>query len=278
MRNAHSTELCSAWYAFFVQGEPYTALSRNGDAIVCTRYIPDKAIQGTLVLIHGLGGYKEQEHLVSVARGAAQHGFQTIVCDAVDDITNGNDAVMRATPTRRIENLEDVVRSVTKEPWFQGVLLVGGHSLGGLAAGIVASRAEFQTKGAILLSPVVSGDMQWAARGVEVLKAWKKATFIDREFVTRPGEIFRLHADLALDARRYSLLQVADDLARQPVLLVVGSDDEATPPSQVQLAAFALGDSATYQEIPGTRHNFRGAETEVERIVSEWFKREYATL
>ncbi|MFK5284092.1 hypothetical protein ACI3PL_31385, partial [Lacticaseibacillus paracasei] len=70
--------------------------------------IPERK-KGFAVLIHGLGGYKEQEHLVEASNILSENGFSTLVVDATDDIAHGKEAITSATPTKRIENLEDAI-------------------------------------------------------------------------------------------------------------------------------------------------------------------------
>lgn len=244
--------------------------TRDGQIMNGMLFIADVP-RGSAVFIHGLGGYKEQEHLVITATTLAEKGFSTLIVDAIDDIAHGKEAIKRATPTRRIENLEDAVRFAHSAPWFKAPFLIGGHSLGGIAAGTVAASGAFPIDGVVLLAPVVSGDIQWAGRGADVLRIWKERTYIDREFVTRPGELFQLHYNLVGEARKYSLLRDADKLT-MPVLMVVGSDDDSTPAEHLKLLDLALDGRGTYVEIPETRHNFRGKESDVACAVGEWIE------
>jgi alpha-beta hydrolase superfamily lysophospholipase len=247
---------------------------RDGRTIHGTLALAERK-KGFAVLIHGLGGYKEQEHLVEAAAVLSDCGFSTLVVDATDDIAHGKEAVMGATPTKRIENLKDAVHYALSQDWGKGDCIVGGHSLGGLAAGIVAASGKFPISGAILLAPVVSGDIQWFKRGLTLLKLWQKMGTMDREFVTRKTEIFKLGYALGDDARHYSLLREADRLRAFPVLMLVGEHDAATPSEELALLAHAIGESGTYVEIPDTKHNFRGKEKEVGVAIASWLASEF---
>jgi pimeloyl-ACP methyl ester carboxylesterase len=230
---------------------------------------------GTCVFIHGLGGHKEQEHIVAAATALADAGISTLCIDATDDIAYGPDAVTGATPTKRLHNIEDAVAYALEQSWHEGMLLVGGHSLGGLAAGTLAAQGTYPIRGAVLIAPLVSGDIQWAGRDVELLDEWRKAGTIPRQFVTRPNETFQLGYALVDDSRHYSLLRDADKLRTMPVLLVVGSDDTSTPAVHVKLLAHSVGESGTYVEIPNTKHNFRGQELAVAEAVTNWIEKNF---
>lgn len=230
---------------------------------------------GTCVFIHGLGGYKEQEHIVATATALALAGISTLCIDATDDIAHGPDAVVGATPTKRLYNIEDAVAYTLEQSWGEGVLIVGGHSLGGIAAGTLAGSGKYPVKGAVLMAPVVSGDIQWANRDVALLEEWQKMGTIPRQFATRPNETFQLGYALVDDARHYSLLRDADTLRTMPVLMVVGTDDTSTPAAHVKLLAHAIGEQGTYVEIPNTKHNFRGQEPAVAEAVTNWIEKNF---
>jgi pimeloyl-ACP methyl ester carboxylesterase len=228
---------------------------------------------GSAVLIHGLGGSIEQEHLMEAARVLKEHGFRVLLVSASEDIAYGKEAVKKATATARIENLKDALIYIEESGWNMAELIVGGHSLGGLAAGVIASRDK-RVKGALLLAPVVSGDMALMRRGVEALHAWREKGSVEREFQTHPNEVFEIRYEFMDDMRHYSLLQCADDIAAY-VLMVVGSQDESTPASELKLLAHVLNDRGTYVEIEGTRHNFRGKEKEVGSAIAAWLAKEF---
>ncbi len=241
----------------------------RGDIVVDALLTIGEHPRGFCVLMHGLGGLKEQEHIAQCAEILAKHGFTTVRPDAADDISRGDDAVTHATTTKRIENIEDVRAFARTQPWGAGIELVGGHSLGGIAAGTVAAR-DVNIRGAILLAPVVSGDIQWSRRGAAFAREWKAKGTIEREFATRKGTIYKIGYELSNDARRYSLLKEADQLARIPCFLAVGSLDEATPASELDLLEVALGTSAGLNVIVGAKHNFRGFEPQVTSALDSW--------
>lgn len=242
-------------------------VSRAGKTIDC---IESRSVneQGSAVLIHGLGGSVEQEHLVETARVLAEHGFRVLLVSAPEDITYGKEALKKATATTRIENLSDALIYIEENGWDMSKLIVGGHSLGGLAAGIIASR-DPRVTGLLLLAPVVSGDMALMRRGVETLAVWREKGSVEREFSTHPNEVFEIPYEFMNDIRHYSLLQCADSISAR-VFMAVGAQDESTPASELRLLAHVLHDRGTYVEIEGTRHNFRGKEKELAEAVDAW--------
>lgn len=242
-------------------------VSRTGKTVDCveSRGVNER---GSAVLIHGLGGSIEQEHLVQVARVLNEHGFRVLLVRATEDIEYGKEALKKATATARIENMSDALIYIEESGWDMTHLIVGGHSLGGLAAGVIASR-DPRVTGLLLLAPVVSGDMALMRRGVETLDAWREKGSVEREFSTHPHEVFEIRYELMNDMRHYSLLQCADTISAR-VCMVVGSEDESTPAGELKLLAHVLGDRGTYVEIEGTRHNFRGKEKELAEAIDAW--------
>lgn len=242
------------------------------------------------VIMHGGATTKEQHQLQVVASALSQHGCLCVRVDALDDLGYGDEALQGMTLTKRIENLEDTITWVQQQTWCTAPLIIGGHSLGAFAAGIVAASlnasqseasgdhsalqndvaGKFSFAGAILMAPAISGDFLWKSRGSAELADAQTRGHSVREMKAYPGKSFKINYEFFDDALNYSLLRSAAALRRLPVLIIVGAHDVVTPPEDAKLLVHALGTAATYVEIPDTKHNFRGKEDVLANHIDTW--------
>lgn len=187
--------------------------------------------KGSAIILHGLGGRKEEKVLEAIAEAFVHHNISVIRFDTTNGVGESDGSYEDATTTNFIEDLEDVLSYAQTQPWFPQPLYLAGHSLGGLAATIYSERHPSKVKALAPIATVVSGDLTAEVRGKEYLRRWKMAGRRKESDPLRPG----LKWEHMEDRLRYDALKKASELT-MPVLMVVGEQDAHTPiPHQKEL-------------------------------------------
>ena len=131
-----------------------------GKKLMCSSMPASKSkvspAKGTIILLHGLGGWKEQPLIVIVADELYKSGYNVVTFDAADGAKGPDADFAHSTVTGFLEDLDDVVGHVTNADWFVGPLLLAGHSLGGTVALHYARLHPAQAAKLILFAPAVS--------------------------------------------------------------------------------------------------------------------------
>lgn len=230
--------------------------------------------RGTAIVMPGLGGQRTHPAEVTVATALRTGGFTTLRFDPTHSFGESDGEYQDATTTSYVEDLEDVIAWADKQSWFRRPLVLTGNSLGGLAAGVVASRMPEEVAGLILQAPVVSGalSLAWRKRtDPDGLARWQHTGWREEQSKSLPGVIKRLPWSHMEDRLKYDLLSFAPKLT-MPVLLIVGEKDESCPPEHQELLRARLPGSVTYQVILGASHVLEDPVhlAELKKAVREW--------
>src|SRR3989344_1988273 len=84
------------------------------------------------VVMHGLGGWKEQPHIQTFADAFLKNGFTVVRFDTTNTFGESDGKYEDATITSYYEDLEDVISWAGGEPWYLEPFWLAGHSLGGI--------------------------------------------------------------------------------------------------------------------------------------------------
>jgi pimeloyl-ACP methyl ester carboxylesterase len=111
--------------------------------------------KGTFVLLHGIGGWKDQRVMRAIIDPVYESGYNVVSFDAADGANAPDANSLTGTTTGYRKDLEDVVAHIENEPWYAGPLSLGGHSLGALVATEYAA-AHSGVERLILAAPGIS--------------------------------------------------------------------------------------------------------------------------
>lgn len=234
--------------------------NRKGQKIVGVLEKPEGEVKGTCVVQHGYGGFKEQEHVVSMKDAFLESGYITFNFDVTNSFNESDGKFEEATLGLHYEDLEDVVRWVQVQDWFQGSLALTGHSMGGYAVACYAENYPDQVSLLVPVAPVVSGKLSFEAQ--ERFRPGELAEIKDKGFKeiisrSRAGVIKRITWESVEERLNHDLLPKAFRLV-MPTLLIVGSLDESCPPDHIkQLFEAIPGENKKYELIEGAPHTFR---------------------
>ncbi|MBU0750392.1 lysophospholipase [Patescibacteria group bacterium] len=133
-------------------------LNRHKKRMPATLRMPEGEVQGVALAVHGLGGWKEQSVVVAAADALCAAGYVTLTFDAADGAIAPDATAITSTVTGFLEDLEDVIAYAKKQEWYQGPLVLEGHSLGALITTEYAATHPEVTK-LILVAPAISWRM-----------------------------------------------------------------------------------------------------------------------
>ncbi|MBI2066272.1 alpha/beta hydrolase [Candidatus Woesebacteria bacterium] len=234
--------------------------------------------KGTAIVMHGLGGYKEQPHIERFAKSFEKSGYTVVTFDTTNSIGESGGKMEDAKITTYYQDLEDVITWVEKQSWFAKPFVLSGHSLGGFSVAFYAENYPSKVFAIAPISPFVSGKMSVEAHNThepEEFKKWEETGWQIKESNSKPEVIKKLPWSHIADRLKYNLLEKIEKLT-MPVLLIVGEDDTSTPPQHVQVL---------YDNIPSTKkeihiiknapHTFKDSNhlEEIEKLFLAWIEK-----
>jgi pimeloyl-ACP methyl ester carboxylesterase len=244
----------------------FELLNRHGKRMPATLRLPTGEQKGTMILLHGLGGWKDQPHMVAVADQATAHGYAVLMFDASDG-ANGPDAdFFNTTNTGYVEDVVDVVESVRTAEWFKAPLVFAGHSQGGLIALNYVAHHGDNVARLVLIAPAVSW-MQGAWAWLPLALPW----LITGSMPWRGphGINLKLGRAWLLDFFRFSGERDARHV-HVPTLIISAKKDETVGKPYTHRTFSRRFENARHITLRGADHDFDGHEAELADIVTKW--------
>jgi len=235
----------------------------------------DETQKGLVFVMHGLGGFKEQDHLQTLADAFIEKGFAVVRFDTTNTLGESDGNYEDATVTNYYEDLEDVIAWASSQSWYQEPFYLVGHSLGGLSVALYAEKYPDKVKGLAPISPVVSGQLSENAHkefGPESYEEWKRSGWLIKQSNSKPGIVKKLKWSHMEDRLRYDLIPGAKRLT-MPVLLITGEKDTSTPPKHVEILFRALpSQTKIHHVIHGAPHTFADPKhlEEIKLMLKNW--------
>ncbi|PCI90172.1 hypothetical protein COB18_01920 [Candidatus Kaiserbacteria bacterium] len=216
--------------------------------------------KGLAFIMHGLGGFKEQDHVRTFGNSFKERGFSIVYFDTTNTLGESDGKYEDATITNYYEDLEDVINWASNQEWYQEPFCLSGHSLGGICTALYAENFPEKVLAVAPISPVVSGQLSMdASRKFETkdLEEWEKTGWLIKKSSSKYGVIKKLKWSHMTDRLKYDLIPKVDRLT-MPVLLLVGENDTTTPPEHIEtLYSQIPTDKKEYHIIRGATHTFR---------------------
>ncbi len=251
--------------------------NRSGQKIAVVIEQP-KEQKGLAFVMHGLGGFKEQDHIRACVDTFIDSGYTTISFDTTNTYGESAGNYEDATVTNYFEDLEDVTLWASKQPWYQEPFILSGHSLGGMCSLLYTEKYPEKVRGLAPFSSVISGTLSiegYKELRPQELKEWETSGWRVQKSVSKPGLIKRLKWSHMLDRLKYDVIPEARNIF-VPVLLIVGTEDDITLPKHQQMLYDELPEgSKEIHLIQGAPHTFRDKEhiSEMKNLLSSWLKK-----
>jgi len=244
---------------------------KNQNMAVIIENVPNP--KGLVFIMHGLGGFKEQNHIQAFAQSFQENNYTVVRFDTTNTFGESDGKYENATTTNYYEDLEDVIKWAKNQDWYQEPFILAGHSLGGICTALYAENYPSKIKALAPISTVVSGKLSFDAHTKEEMENWEKTGWKIKESKSIPGVIKKLPWSQMVDRMKYDLLKKADKLT-MPVLLIVGENDHSCPPKHHKILFEALPGKKELHVIKGAVHTFRKEEhlEEIKEIFDKWIK------
>jgi len=234
--------------------------------------------KGLAFVMHGLGGFKEQEHIEVFATAFQDHGFTVVRFDTTNTLGESDGNYEDATVTNYHEDLEDVISWSKEQEWYQEPFWLAGHSLGGISTALYAEMNPDKVCALAPISSVISGELTLSQEPKDKVTEWNKTGWKISPSKSKPGVMKRLNwRQFVGDSIQYDLLKEANKLT-MPVLLITGSEDSGTPYKHQKLLYDKLPGLKEIHVIEGVGHNFREEKhlREIRELFGKWIKKHLA--
>lgn len=113
----------------------------------------EKNQDGLVFIMHGHGGFKEQNQLTTISEAFLENNFTVVLFDATKSIGESEGSYEEGTFTNHYEDLEDVIKWAEKQSWYKEPFYLTGHSMGGMCIMLYAENYPEKVKA---LSPVAT--------------------------------------------------------------------------------------------------------------------------
>lgn len=243
-------------------------VNRDGKRMPSTLRLPEGQSKGTVILLHGLGGLRDQKLLTLMAEALTNEGYVTFAFEDSHAVRSLDARFFEATASQSIRDTEDVVAYVQAQSWYEAPLILLGHSMGGFTAVHHARMHPKDAEKLVLLAPAMSWKTMWGA-SLPFLFLW---------FITGKQKVFSIDNNHAVLGRAWILDWFKHDALRDaryvtsPTLIVsAGHDETVATPSEHQHFAKKFA-HATQVTIRGADHDFGEQEQETIDTVIEWLR------
>lgn len=248
--------------------------NRFGEKVVIETWISEFS-KGLIFLMHGLGGYKEQEQIQYFAKVYSDLGMTVVTFDTTNSIGESGGLYEDATITNYYSDLEDVIDWSKDQKWYSEPFVLSGPSLGGICSCMYAERYPEKVKALVPFAPVINGELRIEAMkraNLQQYLDWEKTGWKIAESRSRPGLIKKLKFNHVIDNQKYDILKEVDKI-KVPVLLIVGEKDKTVPTDHVEILYNALNCPKEFHIINGSEHTFKTPEhlEEIRGIIINWF-------
>ncbi|MFH1867105.1 MAG: alpha/beta hydrolase [Patescibacteria group bacterium] len=247
--------------------------NRKGQKVVVVVEEPTDP-KGLAFVMHGLGGFKEQPHVQTFAAAFLQNDYTAVRFDTTNSLGESDGKYEDATTTNYYEDLEDVITWAKTQSWYKEPFVLCGHSLGGISTAWYAEKFPDKVKALAPISTVVSGKISLESSKNKEWRKWKETGWYISRSSTPPYVEKRLKWFHIEDRLKYNLMPKVEKLT-MPVLMIVGENDDSTPPEHQKVFYDSLPGRKEMHIIKNAPHTFKEQPhlEEIKALFNQWIKK-----
>lgn len=244
--------------------EPLEFTGGAGARLVGSLHRPgtDTAVVGAALLAHCFACSKDLFTTTRIARGLAGGGYLTLAFDFTGLGESGGDHA-EATVTTNVSDITQAAVALIRRG--AGPCVLVGHSLGGAAAILAASRLHTVTAVVAVASPASAAHVE-RLFDVDSLRRIREH---GRGEVAIGSRSVCVGRDFLEDLHRHDIAAAAAGLGRPLLVVQAGADDVV---GRDQTEALAEAGSAALKNVAGADHLFsdRRHSDELVRVILDW--------
>lgn len=233
-----------------------------------------KNSKGLAFVFHGMGGFKEQNHIQTMAKAFVDNGYTAIRFDAANTIGESEGSYNFANVTSYLEDLEDIIAWTKTQDFYQEPFCLAGHSLGSGCILYYTEKYPEKVKALAPTSVTVSGQLILEKYSKEELDYLDKTGWKIEESPSKPGVMKELKwHQFKDDIINYDGIKDANKI-NMPILLVVGSEDHGTTPDEQKMIYDRVSGDKELHVIQGCGHVFKSKDhlKQLYNIFDSWIK------
>ena len=256
--------------------QKFSIKNRKGLEIVGVVSAPENS-KGLAFTIHGLGGFKEQSHIMVLVDALLENGYTVVNFDTTNSLGESQGKYENATVQLHYEDLVDVISWAKVQDWYKEPFILVGHSLGGYAVARYAEEYPSEVEALFPYALMVAGELSYKASEMfepEKLKEWRETGWKVEESNSKPGIIKKLPWSHMEERLKHDLRPNAYKLS-MPVLFIVGENDKACTSGNQHLLYDLIPGPKEIHIIPGAPHTFKeSAHLAQSKVIFEnWLKK-----
>ncbi|TSC77645.1 MAG: Uncharacterized protein G01um101424_268 [Parcubacteria group bacterium Gr01-1014_24] len=256
--------------------EKFSIKNRKGLEIVGNVSLPENP-QGLAFTLHGLGGFKEQPHIMVLVDALLENGYAVVNFDATNSIGESEGKYEDVNMQSHYEDLVDIITWAKTQEWYKEPFILAGHSLGGYAVARYAEEHPKKVKAVFPYALVVAGELSYKAAEMEdseKLKKWKETGWQERQSSSKPGTKLRLPWSHMEERLKHDVRPKASNLT-MPVLLIVGSEDKSCTYGTQHMLYDLIPGPKEIHIIPNAPHTFKDPEhlAQSKVLFNSWLKK-----
>lgn len=235
---------------------------------------PEKSKKKLAIIGHGITSSKEEKAMEVSKEALLKAGYTVINIDFRYNFGKSQRGMENATLDTFVEDFETVIDWAKDKEFYKEPYTLLGHSMGALAATVVAENKKEEVSELILLTPPFEWEKSFEENRPENFAEFKQKGIMDRYNFFNPEDKDKLSINAVYSIKNHNLSQRAKQITAD-VLVVTGDKDITAPTKYTKDFINNLETNVNSVEIKDCDHTFSTEESasNLSLVITDWFKR-----